>query len=232
MYDDDLRVPLWVGYQLKGSDLLLDRERTECFRRDIRLPFQAAAFCFDYEEPVFDRGHMVPNADMVRSEVAMINTYIFSNMCPMHDRFNRGIWSSLESRVRKWAKKKGQIYVITGAVFDKNGDQERDADGDADTMESNEGIQRVAVPTHFYKIILHTRPNGFIDSMALLLPHVDSSPGSNQTDSFLISKLVTIDDIEEVTGIDFLVGLRSSDHGAAKENAIETFLATSLWLTE
>jgi hypothetical protein len=68
--------------------------------------------------------------------------------------------------------------------------------------------------------------------MAFLLPHVDSSPVSNQTDSFLISKLVKIDDIEKVTGIDFLVGLRSNDHGAAKENAIEGFKATSLWSTE
>ena len=215
MYDDDLRVPLWVGYELRGCDLLLERERTECFRRDIRLSDQAAAFCSDYDEPLFDRGHMVPNADMVRSEVAMINTYMFSNMCPQHDKFNRGIWSRLESRVRKWAIKKGQIYVITGAVFDKNTDQQRDADGDADRMESNNGSQRVAIPTHFYKIILHTRPNGFIESMAFLLPHVDSSPGSNQTDSFLISKPVRIDDIEAVTGIDFLVGLRSTDHGAA-----------------
>jgi len=82
------------------------------------------------------------------------------------------------------------------------------------------------------KIILHTRPNRFIESMTFLLPHVDSSPGSNQTDSFLISKLVKIDDIEKITDMDFLVGLRSVDHGAAKENAIEGFQATSLWPTE
>jgi hypothetical protein len=43
---------------------------------------------------------------------------------------------------------------------------------------------------------------------------------------------VTIDDIEKVTGIDFLIGLRSTDHGAAKENAIEVFKATSMWPTE
>jgi DNA/RNA endonuclease G (NUC1) len=99
-------------------------------------------------------------------------------------------------------------------------------------MESNNGNARVAVPTHFYKIILHTRPNGFIEAMAFLLPHVDSSPGSNQTESFLISKLVAIDDIEAVTSIDFLVGLRSTAHGSAKENAIEGFKATSMWARE
>jgi hypothetical protein len=50
----------------------------------------------------------------------------------------------------------------------------------------------------------------------------------NQTDSFLISKLVTTDHIEKVTGIDFLVGLRSMDNGAAKKKAIEEFKAPSM----
>ena len=95
-YDDDLRVPTWVAYRLTTDDLKWERPRTRCFRRDPRLDEDDAAFCADYEEPIFDRGHMVPNADMVRSEAAMINTYIFSNMVPQHDRFNQVIWSRLE----------------------------------------------------------------------------------------------------------------------------------------
>ena len=228
-YDDDLRVPIWVAYMLTREHLEIARERTECFRRDVRLSDEDAAFCQDYLEPVFDRGHMVPNADMVRSEVAMINTYMFSNMCPQHDRFNRGIWARLESRVRDWARSKRQIYVITGSVFDQDGDQRRDDDGDAMRMESTNGNMRVAIPTHFYKIILHEKPNGFIESMTFLLPHEDSSPPGNQTDEFLESNLVSIDEIEEVTGIDFLVGLREMENGTAKELAVERFKATSLW---
>jgi hypothetical protein len=79
------------------------------------------------------------------------------------------------------------------------------------------------------KIILHTKPNGFIESIEFLLPHVDSSTGSNQIVSFLISKPATIEDIEKVIGIDFLVSLRTTSHAAAKENTIEGFTATSLW---
>jgi endonuclease G len=167
---------------------------------------------------------------MVRSEVAMINTYMFSNMCPQHGDFNSGIWKGLKNRVRKWAKKKGKIYVITGAVFDKDGDQQRDADADANRMVSENGNKRVAVPTHFYKIILHTRPNGFIESMAFLLPHDDDPPPTS--DEILVNMLKSIDDIEKITGIDFLADLRSMDNGAAKEDAIEVFKATSLWPTK
>ena len=162
----------------------------------------------------------------------MINTYMFSNMCPQHDRFNRGIWARLESRVRKWTNAKGVVYVISGAIFDKDGDENRDADSDANRMTSDNGNERVAVPTHFYKIILHERPNGFIESMTFLLPHVDSTPTGNQVDPFLKSKLVKIDDIEKITGVDFLVSIRDSDNGQAKERVIENFKSKELWPTE
>lgn len=224
-YDDDLRVPVWVAYRLRSSDLVF-RNRTECFRRDVRLEDDdAAAFCEDYEEPIFDRGHMVPNADMTRSESAMINTYMFSNMVPQHDKFNRVIWARLERYVRNWAEEKGEIYVITGAVFDQDGNGERDADSDADLVEPRD---RVAIPTHFYKIILHERANTFIESMTFLLPHLDSSPtGRTQSDHFLTDHLTTIKKIEGLTGIDFLADLRNS-----KERAIERFQAEEMWPRE
>lgn len=82
--------------RLRDHDLAVPRDRTQCFRRDPRLATPAAAFCADYNEPIFDRGHMVPNADMERSEAAMINTYMFSNMVPQHDRFNQQIWAHFE----------------------------------------------------------------------------------------------------------------------------------------
>jgi|GEM_PF-5291089 len=89
-YDDDLRVPLWVVYELTKEDASAQRTRKDCFRKDPRLPKEASSFCEDYEEPVFDRGHMVPRSDLNRTVVAMINSFIFSNMAPQHDRFNRG----------------------------------------------------------------------------------------------------------------------------------------------
>ena len=116
-YDDDLRVPLWVSYRLTKSNLKTHRERLECFRRDPRLDQSVAGMCDDYDEPTFDRGHLVPNADMERTEAAMLNTYLFSNMTPQFSNFNRGVWEKLESMVRDWARVKGAIYVISGSIF-------------------------------------------------------------------------------------------------------------------
>ena len=226
-HDDDLRVPLWVAYRLTREDVQHDLERTECFRRDIRLlDEEAAGFCADYNEPVFDRGHMVPNADMKRSLHAMLNTYMFSNMTPQHDKFNRRIWAWFEGYVREWAEKNGEIYVITGAVFDKDDDGQRDADSAADTVENG----RVAVPTAYYKIILHEGANGFIENLSILVPHVDSSPRKRDLDKYLEQHIASIDEIEAVTGIDFLPDLDDRIQKAVEKNkAPNVWPRKSLW---
>lgn len=226
MYDDDLRIPLWVAYRLTAEDIV-SRTRLDCFRRDLRLSDEAAAFCPDYVEPVFDRGHMAARADMNRSEAAMINTFTFANMTPQHARFNQGIWRNLEARVRDWAEEKGDILVISGVVLDRDADGRRDADDEAERMRSNNGDTRVAVPTTFYKIVLHERPSGFIENLTILLPHNNERITTNRQEAYVINHITSIDEIEVLTGIDFLTGIAQSNPN--KERAIERFTASRLW---
>lgn len=227
-YDADLRVPTWAAYRLRKDDIDEPRERTECFRPDPRLENAAdAAFCADYKEPIYDRGHMVPNADMTRSESAMINTYIFTNMTPQHDRLNQVIWQRLERYVRDWARVKGEIFIVTGAVFDRDGDEQRDPDSAAERMISNNSQARVAVPSHYYKIILHERPNGFIENLTILLPHTNESITGTAANTYLANHITNIDEIEALTGIDFLTGIASENPD--KEAAIEANTADELW---
>lgn len=218
-YDDDLRVPLWVAYELTKADASAQLTRKNCFRKDPRLSDSASSTCEDYEEPIFDRGHMIPNADLNRGRLPQTNSFIFSNMVPQHDLFNQGIWAKLESKVRAWARVSDGVYVVTGSVFDKNGDGQRDADANANLVSPT---QRVAIPTHFYKIILHVRPSGFIDTISFILPHSDESVGS--TNPYLVSHIATIDEIESVTGIDFFPELPDQ-----REVATEAFKSAGLW---
>jgi endonuclease G len=150
----------------------------------------------------------------------MTNTFIFSNMAPQHDRFNRGIWARLEGKVRAWAIVADGIYVVTGAVFDRNDDGQRDADADAELMSN-----RVGIPTHFYKIILHVRPSGFIDTISILLPHLDENVGS--TNTYLRNHITRIDEIEQLTGIDFFPELPDT-----RETVVEAFESPGLWNTQ
>jgi DNA/RNA endonuclease G (NUC1) len=222
-YDSDLRIPIWVGYQLNRADATARFvERKDCFRRDRRLSDEIASFCVDYNEPLFDRGHMVPANDAKRSETAMDNSFLFSNMTPQYGEFNRRIWEHLESKVHRWAEDVG-LYVVTGAVFDRNKDGRRDNDSEAMRMKPS---GRVAVPSHFYKIVLHIRTDGKLDTISFLLPH-DTQTHPDR-DGYLNSKIVSIDAIEKLTGINFLPQMARS-----RQNRLEQQKARSAgrWVT-
>ena len=221
-YDDDLRVPLWVAYKLKGEDADAQRPRLDCFRHDARLAVLAMSGCNDYRTSGFDRGHMVPADDLKRSETSIDNSFLFSNMNPQLPNFNQIVWQRLESKVNGWAIEAGHVYVITGAIFDRDGDGERDADEDARTFSPK---KRVALATHFYKIIIHERSDRVIDTISFVLPHNNRK---NTKDTYYKSKITTIDAIEARTGIDF-----SPEMEDEREDAIEAGKAKGLgtWFT-
>ncbi len=228
-HDGDLRTSTWAAYRLRKRDLARHRERTECFRQDTRLSTSQAGYCADYKEPTYDQGHLVPNSDMKRSLTAMLNTYMMSNMAPQHCAFNRGTWLILEELVRHWAEEKKTIYVITGAVFDRDGQPGRDPDDGALRMQSDNGKTRVAVPSHFYKILLHKPRNQPLQALGILLPHVpDKIPsGRDAQREYLKGHIVSIDDIEKVTGINFLRELEGTDPDTTR--TIESEKAHGLW---
>lgn len=223
-YDDDLRVPLWVAYRLSKKNATAVRERLDCFRPDPRLPVDSAAQCEDYLEPTFDQGHLAPNADFKRTESMMINTYIYSNITPQHKNFNEHTWERLETLVRMWAAKRGDLFVITGAVFDQNGDNVRDADNLAQRVPPR---NRVAIPTHFYKIIFRKHLLAADDSIAILLPHENAKHTGDAWVTYITAHITSIGEIERVTGINFLPGL-----SASKRAAMETYRAPALWPKE
>jgi len=225
-YDDDLRVPLWVAYRMTKKNITGVVDRQDCFRPDPRLGTNASATCADYNqnEKIFDQGHLAPNADFLASESMMVNTYIYSNITPQQEWFNEHTWSSLEGLVRQWCKKRGDLYVITGAVFDKNGDKKRDADSAAERIAPN---HRVARPTAFYKIIIQKNTFSADDAIAILFPHENTHHTGKAWIPYVTGQIITIAEIEKMTGISFLPAL-----SAAKRTAMENFKAPALWAKE
>jgi len=205
-YDSDLRVPVWVAYRLRAESLTpgpdVDSSRIEAFRPDPRLPTSEAVTHADYTRTGYSRGHMAPNADFVFGLIPMINTYVMTNMCPQVQAFNGGIWSYLESRVRSWARARGMVWVVTGALFDADADGRRDADDRAWRI----GPKAVAVPTGFYKIIV-ARQEGRVCALAITLPHVSADPAGLSAAQRLQAGVRSVDDLEAMTGMNLLAGL-------------------------
>jgi hypothetical protein len=93
-------------------------------------------------------------------------------------------------------------------------------------MQSEDGSERVAVPTHLFKVVLHERPNGFVENIAIFLPHTDESITGHEGIAYLTNHITTIDEIAALTGIDFLTATASES--PAKEAEIESHAESAL----
>jgi endonuclease G, mitochondrial len=200
-YDGDLRAPLWTAERVDNARLRR-LPRVDCFRADPRLPADQASTPADYREPIYDQGHMAAFANQTASANAGLNSFIMSNMAPQTCGLNRGIWQILESIVRLWAAEHGTVWVVSGSVFDRDGDGLRDADPAAERMASNNGNRRVAVPSAFYKVISYRRPDGALQTLSIMLPHDNSNPNGPEALAYLQRHVTSVAVIERVAGID------------------------------
>ena len=120
----------------------------------------------------------------------MRESFYLSNMAPQVGvGMNRGVWKNIEVKVRQWANEKGSLFVITGPVF------------------QNEkplgfiGGNNIAIPTHFYKIILDRNRNQII---SFVVPNQDVS---NQPISNFVSSLRQV---KQMTGLIFFPEFKST----------------------
>jgi endonuclease G len=208
--DGRLKIPLWVQYELRQEDLDGPAERSDDFRPDTSIPHGCRAELADYRGSDFDRGHMAPAEDMNRSERVMSESFLLSNMAPQIGvGFNRQIWAYLEADIRGWVEQRGALTIITGPVFAKEQDR---------VSYKVIGSNCVAVPTHFFKIVVDAHDPGNPDALAFMLPN------QNLADRDLNEFLTSIDKIEQFTGLDFLSALP-----AYIQARVESQTAANLW---
>ena len=177
--------PAWVSYRLTKDEVMTRKaNRERAFLEDPEVK-TGSAISFDYQGSGYDRGHLAPAGDMHWSSKTMLESFYMSNMSPQEPSFNRGVWSKLEKAVRRFAYSEGSVVVVTGPIVTAD---------DTKTI----GHNKVRVPGFYYKVVYdETPPEKMI---AFILPN----KGSNKpVESFV----VTVDDVEEATGLDFFSAL-------------------------
>ena len=181
VYDESIESAKWVAYHLTKDELYGLFERKDNFREDPLIESGSATLA-DYRKSGYDRGHLVPAADLSFSQEAMSQSFYLSNMSPQDPTFNRGIWADLEATVRNFASQNSQIYITTGPIF-------------YDEPSTFIGDSKVAVPDAYYKVILdYQEPQ--IKAIAFILPN----EGSKKS---LESFATTIDEVEQIVQLDF-----------------------------
>ncbi len=188
-----------VYYVLTPELINGTQSRTDDFRADSAVSTGSASLN-DYKGSGYDRGHLCPAADMALNKTSMSESFFLSNMSPQVPGFNRGIWSTVEDQVRKWALEFDGLDVATGPIFKDN--------------LGSIGADNVTVPGYYYKVLYSEKKKIMI---GLILPNASSSKSLDQF-------VVTVDQIEEKTGIDFFPGLEDK-----LENQIEGSVNTAGW---
>lgn len=200
------KIPLWVCEGLYGGQLAGpgDRDRSK-FKADPDLKGPHAD-PRDYSRTGYDRGHNAPAADFKRTQKMMDESHYMSNMAPQVGAgFNRTVWGRLEDRVRTWVAggsvERPNVWVITGTLF-YDPREENPATATGWVEHKAIGRNRVAVPTHFYKIVVGQTPAGQWRCVAFVM---ENKRYPNNYD--LTGSITTVKWIEDRTRINFMPDL-------------------------
>ena len=198
-------VSVWMAYPLnkKYTDKVVDR--TDAWAYDPILGKDRSSAPFSYYAGDYARGHQVPSADRLCCRDANEQTFYGTNIVPQLNEHNEGIWSNLENKVRSVANASDTTYVVTGCIVEGSTIKELDSDK-----------KEVTVPVAFFKAVLRYKASD-ADVWTAAGFYTDHKNYANKD---LKAVSMTIDELEEKTGLDFFVNL-AGKIGTDKAAAVE-----------
>ena len=210
------RVALWVAYPLCKLYTNGSAGRTNAWALDPLLGEDSAAPFGGYAGD-YARGHQLPSADRQCCYDANAQTFYGTNMTPQLNAHNEKIWADLEGKVRGYANTSDTTYVVTGVIVSPSSKKERDSYG-----------QSVTIPDAYFKAILKYSKSstlGAWNAAAFYLEHRAYSGSVSKEHS------MSIDELEEMTGIDFFVNLpaKIGEDQAAKLEAADPANSSVWW---
>lgn len=142
MHSGLTRTPLYAVERLTRERIAAarDMERENAFHEDEsgRIPPGERSSLRDYARSGYDRGHVAPSGNMSNAR-SQQESFTMANMIPQDPDNNRKLWAAIESATRNLASRHGEVWVVSGPVFQ----------GDRIAFLNN----RVAIPTHVFKAV-------------------------------------------------------------------------------
>ncbi|HEX7414593.1 MAG TPA: DNA/RNA non-specific endonuclease [Bacteroidia bacterium] len=213
-YNRSNGTPNWVSWHLsmawKGNAPRVDR-----FAGDATLPSDwVKVFPSNYANSGFNKGHMCPSADRDASPEDNKETFKMTNMVPQSPKNNQQTWRYLETYCQNLAKNGNEMYIMSGPY----GSGGEGANGYATSM----GNGKVKVPSKMWKVVV-VLPDGSNDLsrittttrvIAVIMPNTQSV----NTHPWAYYR-VSVDQIEALTGYNFLSAVPASIQNAIEAHA-------------
>jgi endonuclease G len=178
------RTPVYSAEHLTAAriDAARGMVRVNPFHAEPQLPVDVRSELSDYRRSGYDRGHMAPNGDM-GDDASQHDSFSLANMVPQNHANNAGLWSAIEEATRNTAVADGEVYVVTGPLYQG---------ADLTVLQD-----RIYVPTGIWKAVYDPASNG---AGAYV---VDNKPGWDY-------RRISIDDLTKMTGVDPFPGLSAA----------------------
>lgn len=196
-YDSKEKISYWVAYPLHKLYTQKVTSRTDKWAYDPQIPTNLQPNLSKSYTGAHSRGHQIASSDRLGSVNANNQTFYYTNQTPqIQNKFNSGIWSSLEEKVRSWAGSgTDTLYVVTGAVIRTVGGSEP-----TNNYEYDKSGTKITIPNYYYKVMVQQRTNGQYRAIGFWFEH------KTYTDSYS-NYVMSIRDIEQKTGFRFFSNL-------------------------
>lgn len=212
-WDNTKRHANWVAFTFDTTTSADNVKRTDAWSVDPKLPAEMQVQESDHKNDGFDKGHLCASEDRVYLKEANEQTFYYSNMSPQLNDFNGGFWGKLEARVQTWGRSTAdgvydKVYVTKGGTLNKllKNFKGTTVNGGTPTTDANGfTIHGLACPEYYYMAVLSQKDDVF-HAIAFLVPHKEGmtrNPSSDELKEYVVS----VDKLEEETGIDFFCNL-------------------------
>jgi len=209
--------PVWSAYHVDKVLAYQGNQRVDLeIKHDRPVPFytdERTASKVDGAKTFkgFDRGHMTPNNAIQREfgRVAQMETFLMSNICPQVHKLNSGLWRDLEHRITDdLIEDRDDLWIIAGPNFSEN-------------PPHVEGTN-VHVPAGFYMLIAdrYYHPDLHRDTyhvIAFAFPNEGAALEGKSLSDFV----KTVDQIEDLTKLDFFSELNDAEEGDLESSAAD-----------
>ena len=188
------------------------------YPNDPQLPAEYQFTTDPYKYSGYDHGHICPSADRQRATDCNYQTFFITNMQPQYSKFNAGLWQEMEDDVRNWVSMSDTLYICKGGTID-NSEYILEYVYQRSHQSTRVNKDHIPVPRFFYMALL-SRKNNTWQAMAYWAQNLNEDHSKDTRKGYAI----TIDRLEELTGIDFFCNLPDNI-----EDEVESKVTHSYW---
>lgn len=191
----------WRRSSWKGATWQGVKRSGDPFQPDPDIPKGERSELADFRKSGYDRGHLCASADRLFSQDANGQTFYLSNMSPQIGSFNRNDWEELETQVRNWGRDASfcdTLFVVKGGTI-------RDDQIIGYIGGSPSSPAQICVPKYYFMALLCKKYDNGQDIYKAIGFWVEHKAYDETPE--LSSWAVSIDELEELTGIDFFCNL-------------------------